>query len=216
MNVLFLLTKFEKSGVTTNTIDLCTALSNLGHDVTILVGLNNLQNLTETEKRHYDRLTRANVRLKRFNPNTRIYYRLFAFARIMLYILFKKFDIIHVESPQLSFIPYLLKKKFTTTFHTGDLVPNFYHKNCTHLIAISTEIKKYAIEKFNYNEKDVSIVFHGVSHNFAIKLDNKKIIEVKQLNLIPIDKIIIGLVGTIEFRKGHDILLKAIAKNRGL
>lgn len=212
MNILFLLTKFENSGVTTNTIDLCTALSNLGHDVTILVGLNKPQKLTETEKRHYDRLTKAKVCIKRFNPKPQLYYRLYAFIRIILYVLLKKFDIIHIESPQLSFIPYFLKKKFTTTFHTGDLLPNFYHKKCTHLIAISTEIKKYAIEKFNYSEKDVSIVFHGVSSHFANDLDEKKIIEIKRQNSIPINKLIIGLVGTIEFRKGHDILLNAVSK----
>ena len=70
-----------------------------------------------------------------------------------LFIIWHRFDIIHIQSPYLSFMPWLLHKKFVSTLHVNDLIRCFYYKNATHLIAISRETKDYARRIFGYNDK---------------------------------------------------------------
>lgn len=129
----------------------------------------------------------------------------------MLYLAFHRFDIIHVQSPYLSFIPWLLRKKFVSTLHVNDLVRCFYYKNATHLIAISRETKEYAKKVFGYQDKDITIVNHGVSLKYSVLLSEEQMAEEKYRRGIPMDKLLIGLVGSIERRKGHDVLLHAVA-----
>jgi glycosyltransferase involved in cell wall biosynthesis len=136
--------------------------------------------------------------------------QVFTTIKIIGHILAHKYDIIHVESPYLTFIPWLLHKKFTSTFHVNDLVPCFYYKNATHLIAISNETKSYAMEHFGFRSEDITIVNHGVSVRFAQKLSEAQKVQIKTKYKIPNDKLIIGFVGSIEPRKGHDILIKAV------
>ena len=96
--------------------------------------------------------------------------------------------------------------------HVADLVKCLYYKNASHLIAISNETKEYAMQVFGYRESDITIVNHGVSPDFSVQLTREQISQArKQLNL-PIDKLILTIVGSIEPRKGQDILLKAIAE----
>ena len=109
----------------------------------------------------------------------------------------------------MSFLPWLIRKKFTSTLHVNDLVKKFNYKKATHLIAISIETKQYAKDLFGYKEENISIVHHGVSETYGVQLTNNEKTLVKEKNNIPIDKIIIGFVGSIEKRKGHDLLLKA-------
>ena len=118
---------------------------------------------------------------------------------------------LHVESPYLSFCPWLLRKKFTSTFHVCALEPCFYYKKATHLIAISRETKDYAMKHFGYAEKDITIINHGVSPKFEALASEEQRSAIRKKYGIPAGKIHIGLVGSIERRKGHDILLKALS-----
>jgi len=95
--------------------------------------------------------------------------------------------------------------------HVNDLVKCFYYKNATKLIAISNETKRYAIDTFGYDESQITIINHGVSPRFSSLITaGERSLKRESLGF-PADKILILLVGSIEPRKGHDILLKAAA-----
>ena len=126
-------------------------------------------------------------------------------------MLVKRYDVIHVQSPYYSFMPWLIRRKFVSTLHVNDLVRCFYYKKATHLIAISKETRAYAMSLYGYNENDISIVNHGVSLTFSTLLTNDEKYREKVKRAIPVDKLIIGFVGSIEKRKGHDLLLRAIS-----
>lgn len=209
MRILILLSRFDLSGVTTNTVDLCVGLANLGEKVTLLVGK---PNISPNNERLINTLKNANVRLQYVplvkNFLSKIYSPLIILTKI---VIGGGCDIIHAESPYYSFIPWLLRKKFTTTIHICELRKCFYLKKANHLIAISKESKAYALKNLGYKDYEVSIVNHGVSKRFASEISQKEILQIKQQYNIPSDKIIIGLVGSIQRRKGHDILLKAIS-----
>lgn len=207
MKILIILSHLDQTGMTTNTIDLCEGLSLLGHKVTLLVGKNKNKKINQI---HANRLSNINVNTKYFRYDDSLYSRICAVLQISFNCL-RNFDIIHVESPYLTFIPYYLRKKFTSTFHVNDLTPCFYYKNATHLIAISKETKDFAIKHFNFKSENISIVNHGVSLGFATKISSHRALKIKNQHNIPTNKFIIGFVGSIEKRKGHDILLNAIS-----
>ena len=58
--------------------------------------------------------------------------------------------------------------------------------------------------------KEISIINHGVSADFATLLTPIQITEARQQLELPINKLLLTIVGSIEPRKGHDILLKAV------
>lgn len=122
-------------------------------------------------------------------------------------------DIIHVHTPGISLIPVLLKRKFVKTVHIGDLSSlSILNRKATHEITISRETYKISKSKFGYKNEDISLIFNGVNSKFASLASENEIISIKKNKSIPLNKIIIGLVGSIEYRKGHDILINAIYK----
>ncbi len=129
---------------------------------------------------------------------------------IVGHLLLHRYDAIHVQSPYLSFVPWLLRRKFVSTLHVTDLVRCFYYKNATHLIAISRETKDFAKRLYGYRDEDITIVHHGVSRRFSTLLSDEEKVAMKVRLGIPDGKIIVGLVGSVERRKGHDVLLAAV------
>ena len=123
-----------------------------------------------------------------------------------------KYDVIHLESIYLSLVPKLLHKKFTVTLHSWGLPKNIFAPRATHIIAISEGIKIEAMERHGYREDDIDIVLHGVSERFAVPVSEKQVLDLKQVFCIPTDKIIIGIVGSIQPRKGHHFLLDAVSR----
>ena len=126
------------------------------------------------------------------------------------YLLRHRYNVLHVQSPYLSFIPWLLRRRFVSTLHVTDLVRCFYYKNATHLIAISKETRDFAKRLYGYRDEDITIVHHGVSRRFATTLSEEEKAETKKKLGIPVGKTIVGLVGSVERRKGHDVLLAAV------
>lgn len=215
MKILILLNNVDHTGLTINTIDLCEALVQKGHAVHLLLGYN--PNIVSNQleflyKRFYD----SGATIYQYNSDfsgkslqkviTKIKSVLFLLMRTMRL----KPDVIHSESPYLSFIPWLLGKKFVSTLHVNDLVRRFEYKNATRLIAISEETKRYAIAKFGYKESQIDLVYHGVPKRFSNPIPTIDISNYKKKFNIPNSKIIVGLVASIEKRKGHDILIKAV------
>ncbi len=207
MNILMLLSRCDMTGVTTHTLDLSSALVAMGHQVSLLVGYSPLN----AESRSYvAQFREAGVRVFTVRYGCGLFSRLRITSFYLIHMVLRRYDVIHVQSPYYSFMPWLIRKRFVSTLHVNDLVQCFYYKKATHLIAISRETKEYAKHLYGYNDRDITIINHGVSMKFAHQLSSEGKRQAKVERDIPTDKLLIGLVGSIEKRKGHDLLLQAI------
>ncbi|NND16915.1 MAG: glycosyltransferase family 4 protein, partial [Eudoraea sp.] len=119
-------------------------------------------------------------------------------------------DVIHAQSPYMTFLPWLLRKKYITTVHNVQLRPNFKYKNPTQLIAISNASKDYAIRYLGAEEESTSVVCHGVSNRFATPISEEEKRKLKKLNNFDEDDYLIGFVGRITQEKGLDVLIRAV------
>lgn len=123
-------------------------------------------------------------------------------------------DVVHVHYPVTSYIAKLYqlftKRKFITTHHTLNIPIHPLHKKANYAIAISQELKAELIKIFNYKDEQVELIFNGVSkEKFAQEIDDEQRSSIKKELAIPFDVPIIGFVGSLNHRKGIDILLKA-------
>lgn len=205
-----LLSRLDQTGMTTHTIELAEALVRKGHNVTILTGWNKIPDTVALSL--MDKLNNTGAKIKTFfapDKSSKLKRALSAIS-LLINVLMCKGGVIHVQSPYLSWAPWLLGRKFVSTLHVADLVRCVYYKNATHLIAISNETKEYAKNVFCYKESEISIINHGVSADFATLLTPTQIVESRQHLELPVNKLLLTIVGSIEPRKGHDILLKAV------
>lgn len=95
--------------------------------------------------------------------------------------------------------------------HVTDIYPKPYFKRGCHCISISHETTDWAVNVCHYKPENITMVPHGVSTRFAQPLSEELRVATMQRYGIPSDKVYIGLVGSVEPRKGHDVLLKAVA-----
>ncbi len=214
MKILILLSRIDQTGMTTNTLDLVKGLVEQKHEVYLIAG-DQIEENKPHLKEIYNSFINIGVKIKQFkvpkgNIISRALLSVSSILKIFYYILTIKSNVIHAQSPYMSFIPWMLGKKFTSTLHVNDFVKSFKYKNATHLIAISQETRDYAIKLFEYKKEDITIVNHGVSKEFANSMTRDEKEKFKAANNIPHNKILIGFVGSIEKRKGHDLLLKAV------
>lgn len=123
-------------------------------------------------------------------------------------------DIIHVHYPVTSYISWiycrLFRKKFITTYHITGIEKQILHKKADAAIAISSELRDEIRARWKYKEEEIYTVFNGVDRkrfDKNVSVENKEILKDK-FN-IPKGKIIVGFVGTYEYKKGIDILIEA-------
>lgn len=212
MRILMLLSRLDQTGMTTHTIDLAEALVRKRHDVTVLIGYHNSPDEIEHQLMNRLKISGANIRTF-FAPARNSKFQLTKSAISLIFNILKwRGDVIHVQSPYLSWAPWLLRRKFVSTLHVADLVKCSYYKNATHLIAISRETAEYAEKVFKYKDSDITIVNHGVSSEFAKLMEPNQITATRHELNLPVGKLLLTLVGSIEPRKGHDILLQAVAR----
>lgn len=208
-----LLSRLDQTGMTTHTLDLAEALVKKEHKVIVLVGHN--KNPDTVACRLMDRLKTTGAEIRTFfMPDKKSKRQLIASSISLIYTILRlgRGGIIHVQSPYLSWAPWLLRRKFVSTLHVADLVKCLFYKNATHLIAISNETKEYAIRVFGYKENEITIVNHGVSIDFAKSMTRDQINAARRGLNLPTQKLLLTIVGSIEPRKGQDILLKAVAR----
>lgn len=218
MKILFILSRIEKNGVTTHTLDLARGLVALGHELVMITGgiyggvthdhytyLKEIVTEFEvlgTDIRYFE-IPKGNVFKKSITAIVSIRKSLSWISKVQA-------DVIHCQSPNTTFMPWLLRKKFVTTVHSDLLKPNIMYKNPTKLIAVSRESKDYGIRVFGAKPASVAIVLHGISKRFAEKIPEEELQLIKEKNNIPTDKIIIGFAGRITKVKGLDILIRAV------
>lgn len=214
MKILMILSNLDLTGMTTHTIDLIEALDKQNINISFVVGFDK-KNTSDRELKLLRKVSSfKNCKIHTFTPPKRDskISKLKALFSILFSLVKIKADLIHVQSPYLSWAPWLLRKKFVSTMHVTDIYPSLFYKKATGLIAISKETKEFATKIHNYDEKNIYIVHHGVSSSFAETLTREEISTRREQLKLPTDKLIILLVGSIEKRKGHDILLKAVSK----
>ena len=215
MKILLLLSRLDQTGMTTNTLDLFYGLRKINPETYLLVGeKNNIQDTSAEIYKMYDSVKDDNHIQYFYVPKAgrnklELLKSVYSACRMICKI---KPDIVHCESPYYTFIPWLLRVPFLTTMHVTDIYPTRSYKRGRGVIAISEATRNWAIDVCKHNPKDVHIVLHGVSSAFADGTDNMEhISKVRSEFRLPQDKVLIGLVGSIEKRKGHDLLLKAFA-----
>lgn len=220
MNIALFSRVLFLSGVTTHLIDLSNELIKKGHNVYIFTaGAQNPNN--EANVRLADRLEatgakiiKINFPLTSTNKTSYLVSMLRSVAVVAKELKKNNIDVIHIHTPALSFIPIILRRKFVKTVHVKDLALSFLDKKASHEIVISRETYDEAIRKFHYKENEITLIFNGVAESFAKTISNNDKNNFKETKNIPKDKVIIGIVGSVQYRKGHDILLEAISQLR--
>lgn len=220
MNIALFSRVLFLSGVTTHLIDLSNELIKKGHNVYIFTaGAQNPNN--EANVRLADRLEatgakiiKINFPLTSINKTSYLVSMLRSVAVVAKELKKNNIDVIHIHTPALSFIPIILRRKFVKTVHIKDLALSFLDKKASHEIVISRETYDEAIRKFHYKENEITLIFNGVAESFAKTISNNDRNNFKETKNIPKDKVIIGIVGSVQYRKGHDILLEAISHLR--
>lgn len=214
MNIAILARVLFMSGVTTHIIDLTKQLNDKGHKVYIFTAgpehPDNKANII-LEQRLKDaggKIISIDFPIDKSNKIAYVLKLILSLPKVLKQLKIYNVDVIHVHTPVLSFIPYFLKKKFVKTIHIKNLSLSIFDKKATHEITISRETFNEAKEKYHYSDDEITLIFNGVDRKFSKIVENKNILKKKYE--IDKDKIIIGIVGSIQHRKGHDILLKAI------
>lgn len=221
MKIAFLSRILFLSGLTTHIRDLAQGLIEEGHTVHLLTAGKQFENHKGMDEL-YDSLVSVGVRIvnvgypKRFGKLE--YFRLIpSFFETWRILAREKYDIIHVHTPVLSFIPKLLGYKFVTTVHCAQMDVGLFERKPNHQIAISKEMFDEGLTH-GLTENEISLINNGVSLKFLTSISAEKVSELKEKYAVPKEKVVVGYVGRFCHRKGVDILLKACAalSERGL
>ena len=211
MKVLLLISRFDQTGMTTNTLDLYNGLRKFNPETYLLVGIGAMDTAPAIQSIYSSCRNDENIiYFPAPKGHSKLDYikSIYAICREVNKI---KPDIIHCESPYYTFIPWLLRKPFLTTMHVTDIYPTASYKIGGGVIAISDATRKWAEKICHHKPEDIYTVLHGVSASFADGADdwNHRIAVRREFNL-PTDKVLVGLIGSVEKRKGHDLLIEAI------
>lgn len=214
MKIAFLLSRIEQTGVTTHTLDLAQGLIEEGHKVCLITG-GKIENATSRVDDFYNEFKALGVDIKEFKtPGGNFLKRTIQSITSIITIIreIKKCNpnVIHCQSPYMTFIPWLMRKKFTTTLHILYLKRNFKFKKPNHLIAISNESYEFSKKMFRMEDKNLSLIHHGVSDRFSLPISLKQKLDLKKRLNISENKLILGFAGSISLRKGADILVEAL------
>lgn len=212
IKVALLLSRFDMTGMTTNTIDLYHGLKHFSGEVdTYLIVGDSSQYRQRGVERFYNIFT-SDDHFITYKSDLSNKPRSIATAwRVARLLRRGSFDLVHCESPYYTFIPKFCGIPFIATMHVTDIHPTFFYRRGAHVISISRETTDWAIKVCKHRAADVTMVPHGVSLRFAQPLSYDLKQSVCNQYSLPTDKVIISLVGSIEPRKGHDLLLKAVA-----
>lgn len=220
MKILFIVIRFGKDGLATNIAELADGLVSKGHELHIITG--GFKEQANQDNSFFDALKQrfANLGIKMHyfkepqgNILSKGYHSLKSLLQIVTWIYKINPDVIHCHSPNLTFIPWLLGKKFTSTVHADTIRPNARYKHPALLIAVSEGSKKFTETVMHSPPDSIRMVYHGISERFAEPEPREHLNSLKREHQIPEDKIIIGLVGRITQQKGTDVLVKAIGKH---
>ena len=159
---------------------------------------------------------------KKINFRTKL-YQLFSYIfsiPFALFYLFKiKPDVIHAHYPVTTYLAaiyrFLTGKQFIVTHHNMRIPKHIFNRKGDYAIAISRELETNLVSDYNYKKSEVKLIFNGVKDP-KYTLNKDTISDLRRLNNIPTEKVVFGFVGTINHRKGVDILIEAINRCKHL
>jgi len=222
MKILFLARYLPQEGSTTHIYTLSKELIKRGHEVHLMssgpsnedAAVNIFNEAIEMGMKHHIIGFPNSPKFNLIGKFTQLIKYILASPKA-LYIMHKiKPDVVHVHYPVTSYIAKLYKmltgKKFVTTHHISGIPKHPLHKKADYVVAISQELKKELVEKFSYSDNQIRLIFNGVSAEVFDRVvdEQKKFMIRKELSL-PNDMPIIGFVGSLNYRKGIDVLLEA-------
>jgi glycosyltransferase involved in cell wall biosynthesis len=217
MKIVFVVMRFGKDGLATNILELTRGLINKGHELHIITsGFKSIATSDSTFfhelKSEFDTL---GVHLHYFtepvgNPLKKMVTSVASLSKIGILLVKLNADVIHCHSPNLTFIPWLLGKKFISTVHADTIRPNARYKHPTLLIAVSQGSQEFTESVMHSPPESIRMVYHGISDRFAKAIPKDEITALKTKYKIPKDKLIIGFVGRFSEMKGTDILVEAL------
>ena len=220
MRIVFIVMRFGKDGLATNIRELVQGMVERGHELHIITSGFKIKETTDTS--FFDEL-KAQFKLlgvtvhyfnePNGNPLTKGFMSVSSLFKIARFIKRIDADVIHCHSPNLTFIPWLMGKKFTSTVHADTIRPNARYKHPTLLIAVSEGSKEFTKKVMGSPEESIRMVYHGISERFAVKESKEALAKLKARHGIPSDKLIVGVVGRITPQKGTDVLIEAIGKH---
>jgi glycosyltransferase involved in cell wall biosynthesis len=228
MKVAFLARELREAGTTTHMLTLAQYLIKNGHEVSMLAYWDKRKN-NELIYKFRD----SNVQLF-FAPfpndqeieKAGIYIKVIQLLKIIISFFFGiiflfKFrpDVIHVHFPITSYIASVYRSitgtPIVTTHHIGNMKPRPLYKRADEVIAVGSEIGETAVNVFKYPKQKVHVIPNGISKDiFEISTTKHEKMLLRQSLKLPEDKKLVLFVGSIESRKGIDILLKACSTLR--
>lgn len=219
MKIVFVVMRFGRDGLSTNILELARGLIQKGHELQIITS-GFKSNATGDSTFFQELKTEFNtlgVALHYFEePYGNGLKKGITSVKSLLKIrgLLKKInpDVIHCHSPNLTFIPWLMGKKYLSTVHADTITPNARYKHPTLLIAVSEGSKEFTQRVMSSPPESIRLVYHGISERFATELPKDELEKLKSKYAIPTDKLLLGFVGRISEMKGTDILVEAIGK----
>ena len=221
MKIAFLSRILFLSGVTTHIRDLAQGLIEEGHTVHLLTAGKQFESHNGMDEL-YDSLVNVGVKVINVGYPKKGgklgYLRLIpSFFETWRIFIKEKYDIIHVHTPVLSFIPKILGYKFVTTVHSAKMDVGLFDRIPDHLIAISKEVYDEGVVR-GIDESNITLINNGVNLRFMNAVSRECVSEVKEKYAIPENKAVVGFVGRLCYNKGVDFLVKACAalSERGL
>ena len=212
IKVALLLSRFDMTGMTTNTIDLYNGLKHFSGEVDPYLIVGDSPRYRQRGVERFYNLFTSDDHFITYKSDLSTKPRSIATAwRVARLLRRGAYDLVHCESPYYTFIPKFCGIPFLTTMHVTDIHPTFFYRRGAHVISISHETTDWAINVCKHRAADVTMVPHGVSCRFAQPLSDAMKQSICRQYALPTDKVLISLVGSIEPRKGHDVLIKAIA-----
>ncbi|KAA2217468.1 glycosyltransferase family 4 protein [Maribacter flavus] len=219
MKIVFIVMRLGKDGLATNIRDLAQGMVKRGHELHIITSGFKIKEASDNS--FFDELKSSFQSLgivihyfkePKGNPVKKGIASLSGLFRISLLLRKIDPDVIHCHSPNLTFIPYLLGRKYVSTVHADTIRPNMRYKHPTLLIAVSEGSKEFTKRVMGSPESSIRMVYHGISERFAVQEDKANLERLKTEFKIPQDKFLIGVVGRITPQKGTDILVEALGK----
>ncbi|MBQ4915651.1 glycosyltransferase family 4 protein [Maribacter sp. MMG018] len=219
MKIVFIVMRFGKDGLATNILDLTRGLVHKGHELHIITS--GFKSIASDDYTFFEKLkTEFNtlgVQLHYFkepsgNALKKGFGSIASLVKISSLLVQLKADVIHCHSPNLTFIPWLLRKKYVSTVHADTIRPNARYKHPNLLIAVSKGSQEFTETVMGSPSESIRMVYHGISDRFANEIPQEDLKALKIKNGIPTNKLIIGFVGRISEMKGTDILMEAIGK----
>lgn len=210
MKIGYVLRSLEDSGVTVYCLTLAEAMRDRGHDV-FLVSDGGV---------YGDRVRELNLRHHHLPLCGNTITSYLAARRLADIVSQEQPDILHGNWRRAQLACHLTRKKlgtpFVTTLHLVGISDNWLYRRLTYwgqrVIAPCTEAVDYLRDRFGVPDDRIRLVFHGVDPDkWPVACDDEQR-QARAAFDLPTDATVLICVARLEKIKGHDVLLRALAR----